>query len=62
MGYKYIYLEVKGMKGKWFIIFFFVLVLCGIVYDIPVHAQKPAKTLTFLYSNNINGEIDPCPT
>ena len=62
MGYKYIYLEVKLMKGKWFFIFFLILVLCGIVYAIPVHAQKPAKTLTFLYSNNINGEIDPCPT
>ena len=25
-------------------------------------AQTPAKTLTLLYSNNINGEIDPCPS
>jgi hypothetical protein len=25
-------------------------------------AQKPAKTLTLLYGNNINAEIDPCPT
>jgi len=28
----------------------------------PSYAQTPAKTLTFLYSNNINGEVDPCPT
>ncbi len=26
------------------------------------HAQKSAKTLTLVYSNNISGEIDPCPT
>jgi hypothetical protein len=25
-------------------------------------AQKPAKHLTLLYGNNINSEIDPCPT
>jgi hypothetical protein len=62
MGYKYIYLEVKGMKGKWFFIFFFVLVLYGIAYAIPAHAQKASKTLTLLFSNNINGEVDPCPT
>ena len=28
----------------------------------PLHAQSTAKRLTLLYSNNINGEIDPCPT
>lgn len=28
----------------------------------PSQAQKSPKTLTLLYSNNINGEIDPCPT
>jgi hypothetical protein len=26
------------------------------------HAQTSPKTLTLLYSNNINGEIEPCPT
>lgn len=26
------------------------------------YAQKQPKTLTILYTNNINGEIDPCPT
>jgi hypothetical protein len=25
-------------------------------------AQKPARHLTLLYGNNINSEIDPCPT
>jgi len=24
--------------------------------------QKTTKTLSLLYSNNISGEIDPCPT
>ena len=28
----------------------------------PALAQKSSKSLTFLYSNNVNGEIDPCPT
>ena len=27
-----------------------------------LYAQQTANTLTILYSNNINGEIDPCPT
>ena len=26
------------------------------------HAQKAPKGLTIIYSNNINGEIDPCPS
>jgi hypothetical protein len=26
------------------------------------YAQNPTQTLTLLYSNNINGEIDPCPS
>jgi hypothetical protein len=25
-------------------------------------AQVPAKTFSLVYSNNLNGEIDPCPT
>jgi hypothetical protein len=28
----------------------------------PCNAQNPNKTLTVLYSNNMNGEVDPCPT
>ncbi len=27
-----------------------------------LHAQTPARTLTLIYSNNINAEVDPCPT
>jgi len=26
------------------------------------YAQSWPKALTLLYSNNVNGEIDPCPT
>lgn len=28
----------------------------------PLHALAAGKTLSLLYSNNMNGEIDPCPT
>jgi hypothetical protein len=27
-----------------------------------LQAQKAPKGLTIIYSNNINGELDPCPT
>ena len=50
------------MKKKRFLIFLLVLGFFGMTYSIPAYAQKPAKTLTLLYSNNINGEIEPCPS
>jgi len=28
----------------------------------PLHAQTPGRSLTLIYSNNINAEVDPCPT
>jgi len=62
MGYKYSYLEVNKMKKEWFSIIVFVLGFHWMVHGISVYAQNPTKTLTLLYSNNINGEIDPCPT
>jgi hypothetical protein len=54
--------KVLAMKEKWFVIG--VLVLgCFLFFNAsPSHAQKSPKTLTLVYSNNINGEIDPCPT
>jgi len=62
MGYKYFYLTVNKMKGKWF----FLSVLAPgffLLFNVsPSDAQKSPKTLTLVYSNNINGEIDPCPT
>jgi hypothetical protein len=50
------------MKGKWLLIIIFALIFRWMANGIPVHAQNPPKTLTLLYSNNINGEIEPCPT
>jgi hypothetical protein len=50
------------MKGKWLLIIIFALIFRWMVIGIPSHAQIPPRTLTLLYSNNINGEIDPCPT
>ena len=45
---------------------FFTLFLClGVLWTLaafPVHAQKTPTPLTLLYSNNFNGEIEPCPT
>ncbi len=39
---------------------------CGLVILLMItgslHAQKQPKTLTILYTNNINGELLPCPT
>ncbi len=29
---------------------------------VPSYAQKQPSTLTILFTNNINGEIEPCPT
>ena len=53
---------VNGMKVKWFVIGVLVLGCLLSINAFPSQAQKSPKTLTFLYSNNINGEIDPCPT
>ena len=61
IGYKY-FLEVKEMKSKRFWTILFLLGSLLIFFALPSHAQKQARTLTILYSNNINGEIDPCPT
>jgi len=47
---------------------FIVLGILGILeflevnHGRPCNAQNPNKTLSVLYSNSINGEIDPCPT
>jgi hypothetical protein len=62
IGYKYFYLKVEKMKKKGFILILSVLALCWVVKGAHVYAQQSPKTLTILYSNNLNGEIDPCPT
>jgi hypothetical protein len=61
MGYKYS-LRVNFMKEKWFVIGVLVLGFFLLLNTFPSYAQKSPKTLTLLYSNNINGEIEPCPT
>ena len=62
MGYKYFYSKVSGMKEKRFLIGVLVLGSLLVFHALPTHAQKLPKTLTLVYSNNLNGEIDPCPT
>jgi len=53
---------VNGMRKTWFFLSVFGLITLLMITGLPSHAQKSPKTLTLLYSNNINGEIDPCPT
>jgi hypothetical protein len=55
-------LEVMGMKSERFWTILFLLGFLLILIALPSHAQKQTRTLTILYSNNLNGEIDPCPT
>jgi hypothetical protein len=55
-------MEKSTMNGKWFVIGALVLEFLMYFNASPSHAQKSPKTLALVYSNNINGEIDPCPT
>lgn len=53
---------MNSMKRLWF---FVISLIFGFLWVSPVnpcYAQKPLNTLTLLYTNNINGEIDPCPS
>jgi hypothetical protein len=64
IGYKSNDLEVYSMKKERFSVLALILVFLGATHFIPfpAYAQKSTKALTLLYSNNINGEIDSCPT
>ena len=65
MGYKYLIVLVRRanrMKKIWFFVSIFGMGILLTITGLPSYAQKSPKTLTLLYSNNINGEIDPCPT
>ena len=53
---------VKWVKAKLFFILFLILGFLGTNHYAFSQSMTPPKTLTLLYSNNINGEIDPCPT
>jgi len=50
------------MKTKLLLILFLILGLLGTSHYTFSQSKPPVKTVTLLYSNNINGEIDPCPT
>ena len=50
------------MKRKLSVTWVLILGFLAVYSVFPTHAQKFPKTLTLLYSNNVNGEIDPCPT
>jgi len=50
------------MKKKWILIGVLAVGFFGVLHALPTRAQKLPKTLTLVYSNNMNGEIDPCPT
>jgi hypothetical protein len=52
---------VNRVKKAWFFLVFLGLGILLIITGSP-YAQKQPKSLTILYTNNINGEIDPCPT
>jgi len=49
-------------KRKWLLIacLSLELILCWRL--ILAYTQDAPRSLALLYSNNINGEIDPCPT
>jgi hypothetical protein len=50
------------MKTRSLFILFLIVAFLGIDRYAFSQTKIPPKTLTLLYSNNINGEIDPCPT
>ena len=54
--------RANRMKKTWFFVSIFGMGILLTITGLPSYAQKSPKTLTLLYSNNINGEIDPCPT
>jgi hypothetical protein len=50
------------MKTRSLFILFLILGFLGTDRHAFSQDKIPVRTLTLLYSNNINGEIDPCPT
>ena len=55
-------MEKPAMIGKWFMIGVLALGFFLLLHASPSLAQKSPNTLTLVYGNNINGEIDPCPS
>jgi len=51
------------MKTRALVLLFLIFGLLGTDHSaFSFQNTVPVKTITLLYSNNINGEIDPCPT
>jgi hypothetical protein len=53
--------KVKGME-RWIFLTILIICLFLILSKPPSLAQDTSKSLTLLHTNNINGEIDPCPS
>jgi len=49
------------MKNKWVMGLTLWAIAFLTLYCFPVQGQTTPPSLTILYSNNMNGEIDPCP-
>jgi hypothetical protein len=54
--------RVRKMKRVWFPLVGLGCLVYLLMTGLPSYAQKQPKNLTLLYSNNLNGEIEPCPT
>ncbi len=50
------------MKTRALFILFLILGFLATDRYVFSQSKTSVKTLTIVYSNNINGEIDPCPT
>lgn len=55
-------MEFEKMKTTFLKTLLFTSIFFTMVHYVSSEERPPQKTLTLLYSNNINGEIDPCPT
>lgn len=60
MERKEIPLKLFNPSGGWKL--GLVALVVGLFFSDLCFAQTPSKALTLLYTNNINGEIDPCPS
>ena len=47
---------------RWLLTGLLCLAVLWVLRPFAVHAQEAPKSLTLLYSNNLNAEIEPCPT
>ncbi len=50
------------MKPRWFLAVGVGLAFFLVIQGATLQAQKIGRPLPLIYSNSINGEIDPCPT